>query len=147
MKKLLALLLISPLAFSKTINLACEPVTMTICIDSNCETLDQARVMHNDMPPMQNASVSVKQEIIGELEFYSLDIGLGMDDGTFKQANKVVLIKDGDEVGDQFVGHNLTYSLDLITKEYVYQVNKKEKPYELVFRQNHSCSNQKGLFD
>jgi hypothetical protein len=145
MKKLLALLLVSPLAFSKTINLTCEPVTMTVCIDT-CETLDQARVLQNDMAPMVNANISIEKQMAGEIEFYYLDLGLGWEVGV-KQANRVVLTRDGDELGEQFIGNNLTYSVDLLTKEYVYQVNKKENPYNLVFRQNHSCSNQKGLFD
>ena len=145
MKKLLALLLLSPLAFSKTVNLTCEPITTTVCLET-CETLDQARIIKNKMAPMKNESISIEQQVISELEFYYLDVGLGMEVAN-KKVNKVVLTRDGDELGEQFTGSDLTYSVDLLSKEYVYEVKQKEKPYDLVFRRNYSCSEQKGLFD
>ena len=145
MKKLLALLLLSPLAFAKTINLTCEPVNMTVCLET-CETLDQTGVIRNGLAPMVNASISIEEQTIGDTKLYFLDMGLGMEFAD-RLANKVVLTRDGDDLGEQFIGKNLTYSVDLLNKEYIYQVEKKENPFDLVYRQNHTCSQQKGLFD
>mgnify|MGYP004089093001 CR=1 FL=1 len=66
MKKLLALLLLSPLVFAdsreKVINLVCNPTTTLICInDGDCQTFTEQDMRLNKIGDTEIKNISVKQ--------------------------------------------------------------------------------------
>ena len=152
MKKLLALLLLSPLAFAeiKTISLSCQPTTTVLCVDE-CKTFTQEDMVQNDLEATATANISVRQlktETEG-VTFYSLDRGFGFESAE-KLANNLKVTIDGDlyaEEYKQFHGSNIIYTFNLLTKEYIYSTVEKKSPYKKIYSQKYNCSEATSIFD
>ena len=152
MKKLLALLLLSPLAFAevKTISLNCQPTTTLICIDE-CKTFTQEDIVQSDLEATASANISVRQsktETEG-VTFYYLDRGFGFE-LVEKSANNLKITIDGDlyeEPYKHFNGSNIIYTFNLLTKEWIYSTVEKKFPYKKTYSQKYNCSEATSIFD
>lgn len=152
MKKLLALLLLSPLAFAedKTISLSCQPTTTLICLEE-CKTFTVEQIVQSNLEPIATANISVRQlktETEG-VTFYYLDRGFGFESAE-KMANSLKVTIDGDKYTEeykQFNGSNIIYTFNLLTKEYIYSTVEKEAPYKKTFSQKYNCSEATSIFD
>jgi len=152
MKKLLALLLLSPLAFAedKTISLSCQPTTTLICVEE-CKTLTVEQIAQSNLEPPATANISVRQlktETEG-VTFYYLDRGLGFESAE-KMANSLKVTIDGDKYTEEYKqlnGSNIIYTFNLLTKEYIYSFVEKEAPYKKTFSQKYNCSEATSIFD
>lgn len=153
MKKLLALLLLSPLVFAdsreKVINLVCNPTTTLICInDGDCQTFTEQDMRLNKIGDTEIKNISVKQLKTETFTVYFMDRGLGFELAE-ENGNKITIVSDGDELNEakQFAGLNLIYEFNLLNKEFVYSTTEKKYPYNKIFASNFACTEATSLFD
>ena len=152
MKKIFIALLLVPMLNAEDIkesikNLSCEFRTLTLCPDGDdCETFNKQTAERNGINT-SSSSIIIKKTDINDESFYFIDIGFGFQLSN-KQANRIVKKVDGETLNSKdWEDKNLTYEVDLITKDFIYEVKLKKPPYARVLTQISDCEEGQSIFD
>ena len=160
--KRIILLLVTLMPFSlmaqitdtKDIDLACMAQVSRICPEIGCKTFYREEIIERDLAQDFNLSVrrdKFEQESelnVPNFYIYSWDIGTELE-FVAENSNKLYKLLDGDDdyVGDAFKGKTVSHEFNLLTKEYIYEVKKKNSSKDLLMRTNYFCEENKSLFD
>jgi len=151
MKKFLLLVLLTPFVFSsQTINLSCNPIDTVLCDDDNvCNAFDSEELMTGGFSPMETAALTIIETTDDDKsKSYELDVGFGLE-AADKVGNVIKVSRDGDDASLNnldFVGLVVSWSIDVVSKEYKYTVFEKKTNVTNV-KSTWSCNQTSSLLD